>query len=202
MWETFAAVVSAIVGVVGLLVGWFKLRESALRRDDVLAWSTDVIQTLTRLRILCAYRGAQLEMAHSREVLTQLIVDTAALVDRGRLFFKNQIVNDYGKEKEPAYRGYRPRVLDPIVVAHKIACGWAEANEETRLRMQLLARDCVRTFVSLVQLEVGRGRTASAYTAKGGEGSDLDFLLGNIAAERVERLMRRSRVEEAPYLRR
>jgi hypothetical protein len=187
---TATAIVSAFVAIAGLCVSWLKLRESALRRQDVLAWANEVIRELQSLLVICILKETQLELATAKARLTDVIFNTSVLVERGRLFFKNQLVDEHGQKKEPAYRGYRPKILDPIVVAHQIACGWVEANEGTRLRMQLVAEDCLKKFVSLAQMEVGRDRTVAADPAKGGDGLHLRHLLDTVNNDRLEQLKR------------
>jgi hypothetical protein len=153
-----------------------------------LVWATEVIRELQSLLVICMLKDPQLEPITAKARLTDVIFNTSILVERGRLFFRNQLVDDHGQKKEPAYRGYRHKILDPIVVAHQIACGWIEANEDTRLRMRLIAEDCVQKFVSLAQKEVGRDRTTVADTGKGGKGFHLRHLLDAVNNERLEQL--------------
>jgi hypothetical protein len=153
-----------------------------------LTWANEVIRELVSLWLLCNLDGQQPDDEAAKAKLTDIIFNTSILVERDRLFFKNEIVDDHGQEKEAAYQGYRPKILDPIVVAHQIACARADAGEETRLRMQLLAEDCLKKFVSLVQKEVGRGRTASADTRQGGAGVHLGRLLNALDNRRLEEL--------------
>jgi hypothetical protein len=187
-WKAIAGTISALVAVTGLFIGWRNSREEGLRRGDVLAWANEVIYELQTLLLLCILKEPELDVVVAKEKLQDAIFNTSILIERGRLFFKNEVIDDHGKEKETAYRGYRPKILDPIVTAHQIACGWTRANEDTRLRMRLLAEDCLKKFVSIVQTEVGRSRTASADTAKGGEGVRLGQLLQGVDQGRLERL--------------
>ena len=96
------------------------------------------------------------------------------------------MTDDHGQEKEPAYRGHRPTILDQIVLAHQIARQWEKANDAQRTDMMLLAEDCAKKFVSLAQQEVGRSRTASAVTKKAGDGRQLDDLLKNFNSTQME----------------
>jgi hypothetical protein len=184
-----APIISAFVAVLGVFLAWRKSRESALRRGDVLAWANEVIRELETLLLICVLKGAQLEPITAKTKLTEVLFNTAILIERGRLFFRNQVVGDHGREKESAYRGYRPKILDPIVVAHQIALEWDGADGEKQLRMRLIAEDCLKKFVSLVQKEVGRGRTASADTGEGGDGGHLRHLLDTVNVKRLDRLM-------------
>ncbi|WP_428377237.1 hypothetical protein [Lichenicoccus sp.] len=190
MIATYTAIVSALVPCIGLLIGfyssWLRTRESALRREDVLEWSKDVIKDLQTLCLLCYLDEANLPPERRHIKLEQVIFSTSVLVEQGRLLFKNRTDNDYGREKIGAYQGFRPRILDQIVMAHQIAVLWNGAGSDERLRMRLVAEDCLKHFVSLAQLEVGRGRTAVSGTNEPGRGKALDYHLQVLDGKRIE----------------
>lgn len=188
MASILGAVVSALVGLAGLFIGWRRARESALRREDVLVWSNEVIRSLQSLLLICTLKSPPLDEAVVQTKLTEVIFDTSILVERGRLFFRNEVKSDHGAEKQPANRGSRPEILDQIVVAYQIACAWGAADPEARARMHLIAEDVLKRFVSLAQMEVGRSRTASVDTSKGGKGAHLKHLMQNIDEDRLSRL--------------
>jgi hypothetical protein len=192
--ETIAPVVSAFIAtasfLVTLFVVWMQRRESALRRGEVLAWANEVICALESLLLVSMLKAPQLDASAANSKLSEVIFNTAILVERGRVFFKNKVVDNYGSDKQPAYRGYRPKILDPIVVAHQIACRWGAADAGKRLRMRVVAEDSLKQFVSLVQKEVGRGKSVSADTVKGGDGVNLDHLLKAVDEQRLEKLQR------------
>jgi hypothetical protein len=188
MWDTIAAVVSTLIAGVGLLAGWFSWRRSELRRDDVLIWANEAIEALQTLLLICILRDPPLDKDVTKNKVASLIFQTSVLVERGRLFFKNEVIDDYGKEKAPAYRGYRPLVLDQIIIAHQIACHWSDANDEEKLRMRIIAENALKKFVSLIQKEIGRGRTASADTKSGGEGVALPHLMNMVDRNTLEKL--------------
>jgi hypothetical protein len=189
---TLAAIVSAFVATAGLLIGWKSFREAALRRGEVLSWASEVICALQSLLLICTLKKSQLEAESIKRRLEEIIFNTSILVERGRLFFRNQVMKGFGDEKEPAFRGYRPKILDQIVIAHQIAREWTEADEDTQLRMRLVAEDCLKKFVSLVQKEVGRDRTASADASEGGLGIRLPKLLAEIDERRLNKIKNRS----------
>jgi hypothetical protein len=185
MWEFLAAVVSAFVALIGLVVAWRKARESALRKEDVHSWSNDAIRNLQALVLVCQRRNGLLSSDAERNKLVDIFFETSVLAEQGRLFFKNEAVGTYGKDKPEAYRGKRPEILDQILVAHAIAGSFLGADEANRRRMCCVAEDAARRFVSLAQKEVGRGRTASVETRKGGTGTDLGTLMQRVAPERL-----------------
>ncbi len=179
-------VLSALIALAGLSMAWRQSRESALRRGDVLTWANEVIRHLQSLLLICVLDDDEVDAATRKAKLTEIIFNTSVLVEQGRLFFRNEVTDDHGQEKEPAYRGHRPTILDQIVLAHQIARQWEKANDAQRTDMMLLAEDCAKKFVSLAQQEVGRSRTASAVTKKAGDGRQLDDLLKNFNSTQME----------------
>jgi hypothetical protein len=192
MLETLATGIGLIVTLGGLIAGWYKSRQLALRREEVHKWADEAITALDSLFLLTALRPGTIDEASGKARLEQVIFDTSILTERGRLFFRNVVTDSYGAEKEPAYRGYRPVILDHLVTAHKIACEWGSSDLESRLRMRLVAEACLKKFVSLAQKEVGRSRAASADTARGGSGSGLRSLMARVDGTRLAGLRERA----------
>jgi hypothetical protein len=187
IYASIASVVSACVAACGLFFAWRQSREGTLRRADVLRWAEDAIDQLQTLLVICVLNEGELEPAFEREKLAAIMLTTSTLAERGRLFFKNEIRSDgHGQDKEAAYQGYRPKILDQLVVAHQIARHWPQANADDRKIMLILAQDAARTFVSLAQQEVGRSKTASAVTKRAGDGRDLDELVKEFNRARLE----------------
>jgi hypothetical protein len=179
---------SFLVGAFGLLISYRSTREKQLRLDDVLKWSNEVIRAMQTLYLICLLGEKNLEAGEAKAMRQRIAIDTSVLVEQGRMFFKNQPDPAHGKDKPPAYRGYRAEILDPIVVAHQIACRWDAADAEARQRMTLVAEGIVRRFVSMAQQEVGRGETQSREMAKGGRGDSLETLMQAFDAARLDAL--------------
>jgi len=217
-WETAVAIASPVIAVVTLFYKWrkerrderkrdFETRQEELRRiqaqrqadlrsDDVLAWANKAIEALQSLRLLCAAKDSLLDEETVRQKVAGLVFRTSILVEQGRLFFKNEDVDHYGAEKPLPYRGFRSAILDPLVVAHQLACAWPDADEHTRLAMQIVSGDCMKSFFCIAQKEVGRQQTASVDAKKGGLGVDLERLLNEAMKDsRVEAL----KVPRRPY---
>lgn len=192
--QVIVTLVSALIAGGALFLAWRQARERQLRKDDVLKWSLEAIRSLQTLYLLCFLGEPAFDKATIRKLLAQIVVDTSVLVEQGRLFFRNTPHESYGKDRHPAYRGYRPVLLDPIVVSHQIACQWEGATEDERIRMTLVAEDCVKRFVSLAQLEVGRSITAHEDAGKKGEGEKLETLLGKLGEERLAALRANARL--------
>lgn len=189
-----AGFISAIVAICTAAMVWMQWQERRLRQDDVLKWANEVIRAQQSLYVTLFLGDSLYDHQTARHALVRIAVDTSVLVEQGRLFFKNTPHPTYGAERRPAYRGYRPMLLDPIVVSHQIACQWEGASDEEKERMLLVAEDCVRSFVSMAQREVGRSRTAHEDSALKGEGENLESLLAKVKPERLAALRASARL--------
>ena len=189
-----AGFVSATIAGLASLMVFLQWRERHLRQDDVLKWANEVIRTCQTLYLVLFLGDSTFDKAKARAMLAQIAVDTSVLVEQGRMFFRNTPHPTHGANRHPAYRGYRPMLLDPIVVAHQIACQWEGAADEEKERMIIVAEDCVRNFVSMAQREVGRDRTAHAASRIKGEGQALEALLAKVSDERLAALRTSARL--------
>jgi hypothetical protein len=138
------------------------------KEDAVLEWSKTAIDQLQTLALLCKHGDSLLDAESARGAFARIAISTSVLLEQGRLFFRNS--NDqHGEEKEPAYRGYRPVILDKLLFAHLIAikCLSAEAGE--RKAFEQRARQNLEKLVSLLQTEVARDRKAREYASQAGE---------------------------------
>ena len=180
-----AGFISAFVASCGALLVWLQWRERRLRQDDVLKWANEVIRAQQTLYLTLFLGDSTFTADERRSTLAKIAVDTSVLVEQGRLFFRNTPDPTHGADRHPAYRGRRPMLLDPIVVSHQIACQWDGATDDEKDGMLVVAEDCVRSFVSMVQREVGRSRTAHEASAMKGEGETLESLLPKVKPERL-----------------
>ena len=178
--ELFIAMSSLLLTLAGLFFTWYHWRRSELRRDEVLSWANECIECLQALFIISFMKEPILNQNKINEVRLKAIFDTSTLIERGRLFFKNEVSDNFGSEKPAAYRGYRPRILDHLVIAHQIARYWPNNGDEEIKNRSELAENCIKNFVSLVQKEVGRDRSASAEVLKGGKGVRLTDLMADL----------------------
>jgi hypothetical protein len=189
--DTIATVGSAVLTAVALFASWRSWRRSELRRDDVLEWANAAIAAMQSVRLITGTSRMPLGDDEARQRMAALMFETSILVERGRLFFRNS--GTWKRRDKPhAYRGKRPEILDQLVVAHQIACSWPAAMPDDRKAMGLVAEDVLRRFVSLVQMEVGRMRTASADTRRGGDGADLRWRIRELDPARLEKFVTES----------
>ena len=175
--QIFFATASLLLAFAGLIFTWIRWRQSELRREEVLSWANECIECLQTLFIISFLKDPILDQEKIAEIRLKTLIETSTLIERGRLFFKNDVVDQFGSEKLAAYRGYCPRILDHLVVAHQIARYWPNDNEDDVLRRSTVAEECLKNFVSLAQKEVGRDRAASVDALKGGDSIYLPALM-------------------------
>lgn len=175
--SNWIALTSMGVAVAALIQPWVVRRDGQLRRDDVLAWGDEAITALQTLFLLiddgCLDEGAY------RPVRYQLSI----LIERGRMFFRNARPLAHGRKKRQAYQGFRPCILDHLVAGYEIAKAFPISAEQDRRFLRHAADDRTKLFVSLLQKEVGRSRTASTDTREGGTGISLAGLLSDARRE-------------------
>lgn len=182
--EAVAAVASVILTAIALFAGWRSNRRNELRTEDVFDWASEAITALQTLLLTCIHGDPPIPAAEAERLRVEVLIKTSALVERGRLFFRNAGPH-VERDKPRAYRGKRPEILDQLVAAHQVACRWPRASDAERVRMRLVAEDCLKQFVSLVQTEVGRSRTASADTRRRGTGAHLTARMEELDPDRV-----------------
>lgn len=201
-WEAVAAVV-AVLGAVGALTTWVvgrferaderkaeraKAHAEGLRLDEVAGWAAEAIGVMQSLVVALQLDEKAIQNDDRRARVLEVAFQSSVLIETGRLFFKNAIIDDFGKDKELAYRGYRPVVLDQLVIACQVANRFLVQKHDNDCRLLAVAEDATRKFVSLVQAEVGRSRSASTDTNIHGDGANLDYLLKVLPKERTQRL--------------
>jgi len=113
--------ISAIALVVSVVVGFFYFRDRRHARyaieseyvSKLLTWHGDAVEVLIRLKSSSTHRGSE----GRKTDLSKL----SALIEQGRFFFPNILADgEYGKDKPPAYRGYRNLALDMLVASYNL----------------------------------------------------------------------------------
>lgn len=122
--EVILAIGSAFVAVISALIArgetrrQRKLQTERLRQSidaASLEWGNAAIDTLARAAMFARTRGLQVNDGAFLANKANLLVALSTLVDRGRMFFPNLNPDNKGAEKEGAYRGHRPPILDALM---------------------------------------------------------------------------------------
>lgn len=168
--------IPVFVSIAGLIVGWsfayYQIREKNQRLSEALAWSLKVIDALQSLsmRIKIEQKNG---IKLSENALVDAAVQTSILVEQGRMFFRNTRSDT---QIQSAYSGLRPKVLDPIIGAHRIIRRMIERPDQLA-DLSAALDHCERKFVSLAQAEVGRSVFKSRDAASAGDVMDVDDLV-------------------------
>ncbi len=98
-----------------------ELRTEQLRQSidaASLDWGNAAIDTLVKAAAFARTRHMQQNEATFQGAKTNLLINISALVERGRMFFPNLNEDMKGAEKDGAYRGHRPPILDALMWCH------------------------------------------------------------------------------------
>lgn len=171
-----ATLASAILTAIALVGSYLAWRTRQLRKDEVLDWGLQSIRVLqSTLILLQECRNAPQKIEADK--FQKLKIDASVLCEQGRIFFKNERIDNHGLYKKAAYRGYRPEILDQLVLCFQICDHILKGHQQDIALLCQISEDSLKNFVTLLQKEVGRGRTASADTSLGGKGIHLDHML-------------------------
>lgn len=124
----WVAVGSAALALASLVLNWLVVRRQTelqyetLRAEmdsDVIAWAHEAIDSVAEASTLARGRGVMYPAEEFRRLAHETSQKLSAIADRGRLFFPNEEHDRHGQDKEAAFQGFRPPILDSIV----FACG-------------------------------------------------------------------------------
>ena len=152
--EVIAALASAVAAAgavfIAVVVYRFSLQQHSTqmrtqRAVRIHEWSNECLYAITEAEHFCSLQKADFSNDGAYNIRQKDILHRlSALIEQGRLFFRNVDQHKYGQEKFPARRGYRPEILDPLVAAYQ-----AVQTKDATFLHEWLAR-----FVSLIQYEV------------------------------------------------
>ena len=123
----WVAIGSALIAVLSFVFNWAVVRRQmamqyeSLRAQmdgEMMAWAHEAIDLVSDGARLAKGRG----LAYGEQELRPMLLETAqrlsAAADRGRLFFPNVEHHKHGQDKEAAFQGFRPVILDAVIFAH------------------------------------------------------------------------------------
>ena len=122
----WVAAVSAVLALASLVLNWVVVRrQTALQFEtlkaemdsDVLAWAHEAIDIVSQGAYLARGRGTIYSADEFKRLGFEVCQKLSSVADRGRLFFPNEAPDAHGQDKEGAFQGFRPPILDAVVFA-------------------------------------------------------------------------------------
>lgn len=100
----------------------------------------------------------------------EIMKELSSLINQGRLFYGNAHKEEYGCEKYPAYQGYRPVILDPLVALYGAMS--SVGKDKSVLEAETLDKICDwrKFYLSLLQEDINSTwlmKRVSAHTIEG-----------------------------------
>lgn len=156
----WVAVISAAIAVASFGLNWLVVRRQTelqyetLRAEmdaEVIAWAHEAIDEVSRAASLARGRAVTYSAEEFQRLAFESCQRLSSIADRGRLFFPNESPETHGRDKEVAFQGYRPPILDAVVFA-STRIGRLEANvtEPDQDAAEFLTK-CRRLLVSEAQ---------------------------------------------------
>jgi hypothetical protein len=204
----WVAVVSAVIALVSFGLNWLVVRRQTelqyetLRAEmdaEVISWAHEAIDGVSQAAAVARGRGVTYSADETRRLAFEACQTLSSIADRGRLFFPNESPETHGRDKEVAFQGYRPPILDAVVFAStrigRMETAAAEPDTEaadflTKCRRLLVSEaqnaiDPRRRGQMLRRLSVGRtDDKTSAYTLSAELGEGLESLYPGYLLER------------------
>lgn len=150
--ETAVAVVSAIVALFSAFLASRETRKQRRLMEETLRQRLDGASIMwgdEAIEALAAAEGLVHREIHTDAKADRILIAhrLSAIADRGRLFFPNIEESNKGRDKEAAFRGSRPPILDALVFAHMELVSLSDGDE---IDVDFLRR-CRRLVVSELQ---------------------------------------------------
>lgn len=154
------AIGSAALALLSLVLNWIVVRRQTelqyetLRAEmdaEVIAWANEAIDQVSQSISLARGRNVAYSAEDFRRQAHETSEKLSSLADRGRLFFPNEAPDRHGQDKETAFQGYRPPILDAVVFAcTRIGRASAEGEGPDKEAAEFLTK-CRRLLVSEAQ---------------------------------------------------
>jgi len=153
-------VVSAIAAVIGAIASRAETRKQRQLRTEQLRqsidsasleWGSAAIDTMVRAAMLARTRHLHANEGAFQTARAATLINLSSLIDRGRMFFPNLDETKKGVEKDGAYRGSRPPILDALVWVHCEIDALTRDGGPTGDNSAAFIDDCRRLVVSELQ---------------------------------------------------
>jgi hypothetical protein len=161
--EQAVALISAIFAIASFALSFAvvqrqtRLQFESLRSQidqQIMAWAVEAIDALADAAQLVKSRGKAWNPDEMADRTSLVCARLSAIADKGRLIFPNHAHQAHGAEKEIAFQGFRPVVLDCLIFAY----AQLERVDPKGVGVDDVAcafiMNCRRLFVSEVQLAI------------------------------------------------
>jgi len=159
-WTLIVTVVSAVFAVIGAIASHLETRRQEKIRVETLRmhvdgasldWGSAAIDLMGRMEMFAKTRRQQANDQSFETNKINLLMQLSSLIERGRMFFPNIDPQKKGAQKEGAYRGHRPPILDAMVFAYYELEAMNRQEGPTGENSASFFQECRRLLVSELQ---------------------------------------------------
>ncbi len=196
--ETWLAVGSAALAIASFVLNWrivsrqMTMQFESLKAQmdaDMLSWAHEASDALSEGVLLARGRGSCFPPDEMRVRRLGAAQKLSSLADRGRLFFPNHAPDSHGHDREAAFRGFRPPILDTVVFGYyqldRLDCDGAGPDTDAA---DYLIR-CRRLLISELQQAIDprrRGQMLTRLSKNRRDGAGSDFKAAADLGETLE----------------
>lgn len=159
-WSLVVTVASAVFAIIGAIASHLETRRQEKIRVETLRmhvdgasldWGAAAIDALGRMAMFARTRRQQTNDQSFQTNKVNLMMQLSSLIERGRMFFPNIDPEKKGAQKEGAYRGSRPPILDALVFAYYELDAMSREEGPTGENSAAFIEECRRLLVSELQ---------------------------------------------------
>jgi hypothetical protein len=196
--ETWLAIGSAGLALASFVLNWSIVnRQMAMQFEslkaqmdaDMLGWAHEASDALSEGILLARGRGSCFPPDEMRVRRLGAAQRLSSLADRGRLFFPNHAPDSHGHDREAAFKGFRPPILDTVVFGYyqldRMDC---EGREPDTAAADYLTK-CRRLLISELQQAIDprrRGQMLTRLSRSRRDGAGADFKAAADLGESLE----------------
>lgn len=119
--------------------------------DSFRKWADKAIDDLSEAVHLCDLDPNKVIGEPFFDRLHRLRISISSLIDKGRFFLPNNGVEDYGRDKDIGFKGYRHEILDALVEAYRLLNKMDYASKANNVGLRVDLVTAKRAFAGNVQ---------------------------------------------------
>ncbi|MGB3626746.1 MAG: hypothetical protein WA989_13005 [Henriciella sp.] len=159
-WTLIVTVASAVFALIGAIASHLETRRQEKIRVETLRmhvdgasldWGSQAIDTLGRVAMFARTRRSQANDQAFNNNKVNLMMQLSSVIERGRMYFPNIDPSGKGAEKDGAYRGSRPPILDALVFSYYELEALTREGGPTGDNSAVFIDECRRLVVSELQ---------------------------------------------------
>lgn len=179
-WLDLADIITQILIAVAVFFLALRQHATTIKIQQVYKvhdWGQACLDVLSECEHLCGMTSSSCKTKDFHRRRNDALIRLSSLINQGRLYFENVRKDEYGQDKFPAQRGYRPVILDPLVAAYHILTNFGDLDNLPDSSRRSRLEKWRQFYLSLLQDDVltewFKRKTAYKSTMEGSPGYSI-----------------------------